>query len=280
MTKSNSQFSRNFDESTDLYFSQVKAYPLLNYEQELSLSRRIQAGDSLARQELIEGNLRLVITIAKHYNSCGINFIDLVQEGNLGLIHAAQKYDFNREVRFSTYAAWWIKQAITRAIDNKQRAIRLPHRKEESLRKLKSAYNALLQKNMRQPSIADLAHEVNLTHHEVITILNIAAGMVSFDAEFGEENTTMHDFVQDTAFSPEEILEHKMVQDDVNEMLRQLEIRERDVLAHRFALGGCEKLTLKNISAKLGVSPETVRQIEMRAMRKMKVLGENLGLGV
>ena len=186
MTKSNSQFSRNFDESTDLYFSQVKAYPLLNYEQELSLSRRIQAGDSLARQELIEGNLRLVITIAKHYNSCGINFIDLVQEGNLGLIHAAQKYDFNREVRFSTYAAWWIKQAITRAIDNKQRAIRLPHRKEESLRKLKSAYNALLQKNMRQPSIADLAHEVNLTHHEVITILNIAAGMVSFDAEFGE----------------------------------------------------------------------------------------------
>ena len=267
----------NSEESTQLYFEQVKVYPLLNFEQELALSRRIQAGDLKARQELIQGNLRLVNTIAKQYGHYGIGFIDLIQEGNLGLMHAAQKYDANHEVRFSTYASWWIKQAITRAIDNKQRAIRLPHRKEESLRKIQRAFNQLSQELMRKPSIDEISQEIGLAVNEIITILNIGLGSVSFDAEIGEDNVTMHDIIQDTTYAPEEILERKTIQDDINAMLHQLESRERDVLAYRFALGGCEKMTLKHISEKLGVSPETVRQIELRAMRKMKGLGQNLG---
>jgi RNA polymerase primary sigma factor len=267
-----------FDESTDMYFSEVKAYPLLNYEQEQALSKRIMSGDTDARQELVQGNLRLVITIAKQYRNSGVHFIDLVQEGNMGLMHAAQKYDFTHEVRFSTYAAWWIKQAITRAIDNKQRSIRLPHRKEEALRRIRRSFNQLSQDLMRKPSVDEIAKDIGMPAREVVTIMGIGSGLISFDADLGEDAGTMHDMVQDTTYSPEEILERKMLQDDVNGLLRQLEDRERDVLTYRFALGGCEKLTLKNISEKMGVSPETVRQIEMRAIRKMRTLSHNQGM--
>jgi RNA polymerase primary sigma factor len=278
MTETSSRNQQNYDESTDLYFAQVKSHPLLNYEQELSLSRRIQAGDADARQELVQGNLRLVITIAKQYMNRGISFIDLIQEGNLGLIHAAQKYDFKHEVRFSTYASWWIKQSITRALDNKQRMIRLPHRKEEILRRIKQAYNQLNQSLMRKPSIDELATEVGFPREEIINIMNVGMGLISFDAEIGDESGTMLDMVRDTTYSPEEILERKSLQEDINTMLKKLETRERAVLSYRYALGGIDKLTLKNISQKLGVSPETVRQIELRAIRKLQGYSRDIGL--
>jgi RNA polymerase primary sigma factor len=280
MTVSNNKFQVNYDESTDLYFSQVKCHALLNYEQELSLSRRIQAGDDAARQELVQGNLRLVITIAKQYMNRGISFLDLIQEGNVGLIHAAQKYDFKREVRFSTYASWWIKQAITRALDNKQRVIRLPHRKEESLRRIKQVFNQLNQSLMRKPSVDEIAREVGVEREEIINIMNVGLGPVSLDAESSDEVGNLHEVIRDTTYSPEEILERKSLQEDVNGMLKKLENRERTVLSYRYALDGSDRMTLKNISQKLGVSPETVRQIELRAIRKLQTYSREIGLEI
>ena len=258
-----------------MYFKQIRHLPLLTFEEELALSRRIQKGDNSARQQLIEGNLRLVVKIARQYASADMQLIDLVQEGNLGLLHAAQKYDFQREVRFSTYASWWIKQAVTRAIANKRRAIRLPHRKEEALSNIRRAFSTLSQTNMRHPSIEEIAHEVHMQPSEVIMIMNIGSDPVSLDMDLGEDQGTMFDHFHDYTYAPEHILEQKSIGDEVNSLLRNLEERERTVISLRFALGGGKKQTLKTISENMGVSPETVRQIEMRAMRKMKTYNES-----
>ena len=260
------------DEGLSLYFKQIRHLPLLTFEEELALSRSIQKGDKTACQRLIEGNLRLVIKIARQYQTDGMALLDLIQEGNLGLIHAANKYDFNREVRFSTYASWWIKQAITRAIANKRRAIRLPHRKEDSLMQIRRAFSMLSQKNMCNPSLEELAAEVKMPADEVVMLMNIGMNPVSLDMELGEDDGCMFDLYQDFTYSPENLIQRQAVQDEVNDMLHQLEDRERNVLALRFALSGGKKMTLKMISEQMGVSPETVRQIEMRAMRKMKAL--------
>lgn len=260
------------DEGLSLYFRQIRHLSLLSFEEELDLSRRIQKGDKAACQRLIEGNLRLVIKIARQYQTEGMALLDLIQEGNLGLIHAANKYDFNREVRFSTYASWWIKQAITRAIANKRRAIRLPHRKEDSLMQIRRAFSTLSQKNMCNPSLDELAAEVKMPADEVVMLMNIGMAPVSLDMDLGEDQGSMFDLVQDFTYSPENLIQRQAVQNEVNEMLHQLEDRERNVLALRFALSGGKKMTLKMISEQMGVSPETVRQIEMRAMRKMKNL--------
>lgn len=276
MTNSTQHIAHSeIDEGIESYFKEIKHYPLLSFEEELELSRRIKSGDVSARQRLIEGNLRLVIKIARQYQTPGIGFLDLIQEGNLGLITAAEKYDFNKEVRFCTYASWWIKQAITRAIANKRRPIRLPHRKEDALKRLKNAYNQLSQSLMRNPSLEELAHETQMELEDVVTIMNIGATPMSLDAELGADQGTMHEICQDFTYSPEEILNRKLVSEEINDLLHSLEERERVVLTYRYALTGQDKLTLKTISEKMGVSPETVRQIEMRAIRKM----QNLGVG-
>lgn len=262
------------DEALSAYFRQIRQLPLLSYAEELELSRRIQGGETAACQRLIEGNLRLVIKIARQYQTDGMALIDLIQEGNLGLIHAAEKYDFNREVRFSTYASWWIKQAITRSIANKRRAIRLPHRKEEALVQIKRAFSSLSQKLMRNPSLEELSRELKMPLSDVVMLMNIGSAPVSLDMELGDEQCSMLDLVGDVTYAPEELVQRQAVQDDVNGLLGRLEQRERAVLSLRFALSGGKKLTLKKISEHMGVSPETVRQIEMRAMRKMKVMAD------
>lgn len=272
MTNARTHSPTSGDESLGLYFSQIRHLPLLTFEQELELSRRIQKGDAKAKQTMIEGNLRLVVKIARQYANPDMQLIDLIQEGNLGLLHAAQKYDFQREVRFSTYASWWIKQAITRAIANKRRAIRLPHRKEEALNHIRRAFSVLSQSTMQHPSIEDIAREVHMEPSEVLMMLNIGAAPVSLDMELGEDQGSMFDHYLDYTYAPEHLMQQKTVADEVNDLLRQLGERERTVVSLRFALGGGKKQTLKTISEKMGVSPETVRQIEMRAMQKMKAL--------
>ncbi len=260
----------NADDVLQAYFTQIKDNPLLEFEEELDLSRRIMGGDAQARQRLVESNLRLVVKIARQYLSSGIGLLDLVQEGNLGLLHAVSKYDYRKKVRFSTYASWWIKQSISRAISNKRRSIRIPHRKEDVLKKVQAAFNALSQKMMRTPTTEEIAEYLHITREEVVDILNISERLVSLDSQLSNEAGTMYDLYEDYSYAPEkELLDHSM-NDTMRELLSNLEDREQFVVINRYGLWGQEKLTLKEIAVILEVSPETVRQIEMRSIRKLR----------
>lgn len=266
------QNRRDFEQENELkaYFNQIKDIPLLSYEEELDLSARIEQGDERARQKLIESNLRLVVKIAKAYTTPDVSFLDIIQEGNLGLIKAASKYDYRKEVRFSTYAAWWIKQAIVRSLSNKRRPIRLPHRKEEALKRIKQSYNYLSQELLRQPTLEEVAQELDMREDEVRVILCFSGNMVSLDASINDETGTLMDIFEDNSYGPEKEVELKMLRHDTLKSMDRLPKKERDVLMYRFALADGEKHTLKTIGDRFGISPETVRQIEMRAIRKLK----------
>jgi len=258
------------DDALKAYFSQIRKTPLLSFEEELELSRRIEAGDEDARKQLIEANLRLVVKIAKAYVSNDVGLLDLVQEGNLGLLKAASKYDHRKKVRFSTYASWWIKQSITRALSNKRRSIRLPHRKEDALRKIQRAYNSMSQRLMRRPSVEEVAKEVGMPSDEVVQILNISSGPVSLDSDINAESGTLHDVFEDYSYAPDTGVMQQVMHDETLRFLERLREKEKKILLYRFAFYGGKKYTLKRISDEMGISPETVRQIEMRALRKLR----------
>ncbi|MCX7656689.1 MAG: RNA polymerase sigma factor RpoD/SigA [Treponemataceae bacterium] len=261
----------NSDDVLRTYFEEIRATPLLSFEEELELSRRIMQGDEKARQKLIKANLRLVVKIARRFTSAEVPLMDLIQEGNLGLIRAAQKYDFKKNVRFSTYASWWIKQAITRALVNKRRSIRLPHRKEEALKKIQRAYNTLSQELMREPSAEELAREVQMEPEEVDQILSLSNTMVSLDAETGKDETTsLLELYEDRTYCPDVEFLRNSVREDTLRFLEKLMERERKILMYRFEFFGGEKHTLKQIGDEMGLSPETVRQIELRALKKFR----------
>lgn len=258
------------DDTLKAYFSQIRKTPLLSFEEELALSRRIEEGDEQARTRLIEANLRLVVKIAKAYVSHDVGLLDLVQEGNLGLLKAASKYDHRKKVRFSTYASWWIKQSITRALSNKRRSIRLPHRKEDALRKIQRAYNTLSQRLMRRPSVEEVAQEVHMPADEVVQILNISSGPVSLDSDINSDSGTLHDVFEDYSYSPDTEIMQQVMREETLRFLERLREKEKKILLYRFAFHGGKKYTLKRISDEMGISPETVRQIEMRALRKLR----------
>jgi RNA polymerase primary sigma factor len=258
------------------YFSQIKKSRLLNFEEELALSRRILGGDDAARQTLIEANLRLVVRIAKKYMTRDVALLDLIQEGNLGLIKAASKYDFRKRVRFSTYASWWIKQAIVRALSNKRRTIRLPHRKEEKLRKINKAYNSLSQELKRAPTIEEIAEELGLKLREVETIVQISNAVVSLDGPTQEDSGTLQDIIEDTSYIPEKDLLRENLRERTLKFLETLLDKEKQILLYRFAFYGGKKYTLKKIGDEMGISPETVRQIEIRALKKLKESAQEL----
>jgi RNA polymerase primary sigma factor len=259
------------DDSLQTYFGQIKNIPLLSFEEELELSKRIQQGDEMAKTRLIEANLRLVIKIARMYLTSDVSFMDLIQEGNIGLMRAAEKYDHARNVRFSTYAAWWIRQSIARFLANRRRAIRLPHRKEESLRKIRNAYHALTQTLTRQPTTGEIALYVGMDVSDVAYILNITNNMVSLETDVRDaESTTIADLHEDYTYSPERELMRKANRDVTLHFLNRLKDREKRILMYRYQMNGTEHHTLKTIGAEMGISPETVRQIEMRAMKKMR----------
>jgi RNA polymerase primary sigma factor len=258
------------DDTLKAYFGQIRRTPLLTFEEELELSRRIEDGDEDARKQLIEANLRLVVKIAKAYVSNDVGLLDLVQEGNLGLLKAASKYDHRKKVRFSTYASWWIKQSITRALSNKRRSIRLPHRKEDALRKIQRAYNTLSQRLMRRPSVEEVAADVGMPRDEVVQILNISSGPVSLDSDINADSGTLHDVFEDYSYSPDTDVMKEVMHDETLRFLERLREKEKKILLYRFAFYGGKKYTLKRISDEMGISPETVRQIEMRALRKLR----------
>ena len=258
------------DDALKAYFNQIRKTPLLTFEEELELSRRIEEGDEDARRRLVEANLRLVVKIAKAYVSKDVGLLDLVQEGNLGLLKAASKYDHRKQVRFSTYASWWIKQSITRALSNKRRSIRLPHRKEDALRKIQRAFNVLSQSLSRRPSVEEVAVEVGMASAEVVEILNISHGPVSLDSDINSESGTLHDVFEDYSYSPDSEIMQQVMRDETLKFLERLREKEKKILLYRFAFHGGKKYTLKRISDEMGISPETVRQIEMRAIRKLR----------
>ena len=258
------------EDSLKAYFQQIKTTPLLSFEEELELSKRIMKGDQLAREQLIKANLRLVVKIAKSFAAPDVSFLDVVQEGNLGLIKAAGKYDYRKNVRFSTYAAWWIKQSIVRALSNKRRQIRLPHRKEEALKKIQKAYYSLTQGLGRKPTVDQVAKEVGMKGSEVSSLLNAATAVASLDSDENFESGSLLDMCEDYTYDPDGELIKKSMHEDTMRFLEHLMDKERQILLYRFSFYGGKKYTLKSIGEKMGISPETVRQIEMRAIRKLR----------
>jgi RNA polymerase primary sigma factor len=265
-----------YDDNLRSYFAQIKRAKLLTFEEELALSKRIQGGDEEARKQLIEANLRLVVRIAKSYLTPEVSILDLIQEGNLGLMRAVSKYDFRKAVRFSTYASWWIKQSIVRSLSNKKRVIRLPHRQEEKLRKINKVYNNLSQVLMREPNLVEIAREIGVEQEEVASILNASGAVASLDSKATEDSGSLHDVVEDYSFSPDRELTKKTLREDTMRFLDALNEKEKRILMYRFSFIGGKRFTLKKIGDELGISPETVRQIEIRALKKLRTFSDDL----
>ncbi len=258
------------------YFNQIKKANLLSFEEELELSKRILSGDEEAKKKLIESNLRLVVRIAKAYVTPDVSLLDLIQEGNLGLIKAASKYDYRKHVRFSTYASWWIKQSIVRSLSNKKRTIRLPHRKEEKIRKINSIYNNLSQRLMREPTYKEIAEEAGLKEEEVVKLMKLSNSTISLDSALSKDSSTLQDMIEDYTYDPDREIIRKSLREETMKFLETLMSKEKKILMYRFAFMGGKKYTLKKIGEELGISPETVRQIEMRALKKLRAMAEDL----
>jgi RNA polymerase primary sigma factor len=265
------------DKSLEHYCNQIKKIPLLTFEEELELSRRIQQGDEAARKRLIEANLRLVVRIAHAYKTTDVPFMDIIQEGNLALIHAAGKYDHRRQVRFSTYAAWWIRQFIVRSLAVKRRTIRLPLRKEQLLRRAQRSYHTLSQSLMRKPSNKEIADDVGASEKEIDFVFLMSGGFASLDVKTGgEESVTLADLQGDYTYSPEQNFIKKSSRAAALRFMDRLKDREKRILMYRYQFNNSETHTLKNIGDKMGLSAETVRQIEIRALEKMRGAADEL----
>ena len=256
--------------SLHIYLLRLRKDKLLTADEEKQLSRKILKGDKDARETLINSNLRLVVKIAKGYLSHDMDLLDLIQEGNLGLIKAADKFDFRKNVRFSTYASFWIKQSIARAISNKGRMIRLPHRKEEKLRKLARAQQKFSKDFGRQPDLVELAEETKIDEGEIKSILNLPDKVYSIESASENDHFSLRESVQDSNYNPDFVVMRKYVQEKTREMLTILTEKEKKVLLLRYSFLSGEKYTLKDIGDKLSISPETVRQIEIRALKKIR----------
>jgi RNA polymerase primary sigma factor len=254
------------------YLKEIRKFPLLGFEEELELSRRIQGGDLSARKKLIESNLRLVVNLARKYALPEFPLLDIIQEGNLGLITAAQKYEFSYNVRFSTYACWWIQQSITRAIANKKRMIRLPFRKEELAGKVRRATSDLFQLYSRNPTIDEIADELGISRQEVSESLRNSSAITSLDVQFDDEDSaSLKDIIPDSTYSPEDVFMKKYTHACVQNALSGLKVIEQDIMCQRYNLSNNGSgVTLKALATQYGVSAETIRQMEIRALKKLR----------
>ena len=264
------------DNLLEVYFRQVKIFPLLSFEDELELSKKIQAGDVEALHKLVNSNLRLVIKIAGLFNVSGVPILDMIQEGNIGLIHAAEKFDYRKNVRFCTYASWWIRQFISRYIAKKRRLVRLPQRKEETLRKIQHAYHSLCQTLMHQPKNSDIAKELGISVQDVDSFIHLASDSLYYEQNNGGDAVCAVDIHEDYTYNPELNFMKKASHDSAMDILNKLKDKEARILSYRFQLNGCEHHTLREIGDKFDISPETVRQIEKRALKKIRVHAKEL----
>jgi len=252
------------------YLYRIRNDRLLSADEEKDLSRRILKGDALARENLINSNLRLVVKIARGYLTHEMELLDLIQEGNLGLIKAAEKFDFKKNVRFSTYASFWIKQSIARALSNKGRMIRLPHRKEEKLRKISKASQKLAKLNGQVPDAEELSSETKIDEREIRSIMRLPEKVLSIESATEGDSYSLQSILQDSKYDPDFIVMRKYLREKTSEMLQILTEKERRVLMYRYSFINGKKYTLKDIGETLGISPETVRQIEMKALKKIR----------
>ncbi|RJR25741.1 RNA polymerase sigma factor RpoD [Candidatus Microgenomates bacterium] len=254
-----------------MYLREIGRIPLLKAEEEVDLAQKIEKGSLAAKRKLTESNLRLVVSIAKRYVGRGLTLLDLIQEGNQGLIRAVEKYDWRRGYKFSTYATWWIRQAITRAIADQARTIRVPVHMVETINKLMRISRKLMQELGRDPTPEEVGKEMEIPPAKVREILKIAQGTTSLEAPVGdEEDSLLGDFIADTAPSPYDTASKQLLKDNIKEVLETLTPREAKVLVYRFGLEGGKPMTLEEVGKKFGVTRERIRQIEAKALRKLK----------
>jgi RNA polymerase primary sigma factor len=267
-------------DSLRLYLREIGKVPLLTADQEVYLAKRIERGDMAAKTQMIEANLRLVVSIAKSYLGRGLSFLDLIQEGSLGLIRAVEKFDYRKGYKFSTYATWWIRQAVTRAIADKARTIRIPVHMVEKLNKVVHIERQLVQRLGREPRPDEIADELEMTTEEVREILRMSQLPVSLEKPIGEEEESeLGDFVEDeSAESPFDTATLSLRREDVEHALSALPERERQVIELRFGLSGAQPCTLEEVGRAFGVTRERIRQIENNTLKKLESLPEAQGL--
>ena len=262
----------NIDDSVKMYLKDIGRFPLLTAEEELYYAKLMTEGDPQAKEKLINANLRLVVSIAKRYVGRGMAFLDLIQEGNLGLMKAVDKFDYTKGFKFSTYATWWIRQAITRSIADQARTIRIPVHMVETINKLIKVSRSLLQTLGREPTSEEIAEAMGISESRVIEIQKIAQDPVSLETPIGEEDDShLGDFIEDTsATAPIDAAEANMLKEQVNEILGTLAPREAMVLILRYGLRDGRPRTLEEVGKVFNVTRERIRQIEAKALRRLK----------
>ena len=262
----------NIDDPVRMYLREIGRIPLLSYDEELELAKKVLAGDEAAKQKLAESNLRLVVSIAKKYVGRGMLFLDLIQEGNMGLIKAVEKFDYTKGYKFSTYATWWIRQAITRAIADQARTIRIPVHMVETINRLIRTSRHLLQQLGREPTPEEIAAEMEIPVEKVTEIQKIAQDPVSLETPIGEEDDShLGDFIQDDdSPAPQDAAAYTLLREQLEEVMKTLTPREAKVLKLRFGLEDGKSRTLEEVGKEFNVTRERIRQIEAKALRKLR----------
>ena len=259
-------------ESLNIYLRQISTVPLLTVEEEIQLAAKISKGDAKARETMITANLRLVVKIAKEYSNIGLSLLDLINEGNIGLMKAVERFDPTKGGKLSTYASWWIKQSIKRALANQSKTIRLPVHMVDRVTQIRRCSLQLAEKLGREPTDDELAAEMNLPVARITLLKSVSRKPASLDSPLGDEDgATLGEIVPDEKSSnPYETLQSKSLVGDVNRVLSQLEPREADIIRLRFGLEGLEPLTLEEVGEKIGVTRERVRQLQEQALRQLR----------
>lgn len=263
------------DDSVRLYLHEIGKIPLLKSDEEMELAYKIVAGDKKAKDKMAEANMRLVVSIAKRYSGRGLDFLDLIQEGNTGLLRAVEKFDPDKGFKFSTYATWWIRQAITRAIADQARTIRIPVHMVETINKLLRTQRRMTQKLNREPTIEELSKELNLEIPKIEYIMKIKQDISSLDAGVGrdgeEEDSVLGDFIEDEdSVTPEESATSQLLKEQILEILGSLSDREQKIIKMRFGLDGGKSHTLEEVGQEFAVTRERIRQIEAKALTKLR----------
>lgn len=263
------------DDSVRLYLREIGKIPLLSAEEELELAQRVVAGEKKAKDKMAEANMRLVVSIAKRYSGRGLDFLDLIQEGNTGLLRAVEKFDPDKGFKFSTYATWWIRQAITRAIADQARTIRIPVHMVETINKLLRTQRRMTQELNREPTIEELAKELEMEPEKVEYVMKIKQDITSLDAGVGrdgdEEDSVLRDFIEDEdSATPEESAASQLLKEQVQEILSTLSDREQKIIKMRFGLENGKSHTLEEVGQEFAVTRERIRQIEAKALAKLR----------
>lgn len=268
-----------FDDATDdsvrMYLREIGKIPLLSGEEEFNLAQRVLMGDKKAKDKMAEANMRLVVSIAKRYSGRGLDFLDLIQEGNTGLLRAVEKFDPDKGFKFSTYATWWIRQAITRAIADQARTIRIPVHMVETINKLLRTQRRMTQELNREPTIEELSKELEMPEDKIEYVMKIKQDITSLDAGVGrdgdEEDSTLSDFVEDEdSITPEESAATQLLKEQVQDVLSSLSDREQKIIKMRFGLENGKNHTLEEVGHEFAVTRERIRQIEAKALTKLR----------